>query len=73
MATASELKHGDRFKWNRGQRKWREVANVLLLEPGKFIGPEDYTGKLVVTMKYTCGQVLLSPTDNVLICDEPKL
>ena len=66
MSTAKDLQPGMRFKWNRGQRKWREVESLRVLEAGTFHGPAAFTGHIIVMMPY-CKQVTLPPTHPVII------
>jgi hypothetical protein len=59
------LKPEDRFKIN-GQRKWRIFKKAILLEEGKYKGPKEHFGFMVVLYD-RCNQCLMHPEDKVII------
>lgn len=68
ITTAIQLSPGDNFMLPR-QRKIRVVSKVLLFTENDQV-PEETKGKLLICYD-GCRQLVLSPTDTVIIYDLP--
>lgn len=58
---AKELKPGDSFKWDKSQRKFRQVSKVVTLEKAH---PGNEAGDLLILMG--CRQLVLNPDYEVI-------